>query len=116
MAEAFENCDGGTGQEMQRCFGEWRHKAVSELNKIYGQLKADLLTPEDLVKAQRAWSAYRDAECGYRASGYACDTGIAGMCSLTLGICEMKLNCDRVKVLLEHMKEKCNGCPARKDN
>ena len=116
MAKVSNECGGGAGQEMQRCFGARRQEADTELNKVYGQLKADLVSPNDLVKAQRAWLNYRDAECNYQASGYACDTGISGMCSLTIGMCQMQLTCGRVKVLREHIEEKCNGCPERKSD
>ena len=114
LAKVSNECGGGAGQEMQRCFGARRQEADTKLNKVYGQLKADLVSPSILVKAQKAWLNYRDAECNYQASGYACDTSVSGMCALTIGICQMRLTCNRVKILREHIEEKCNGCPVRK--
>jgi uncharacterized protein YecT (DUF1311 family) len=111
-----QECDDGGTQNMTRCFGAKRQEADDELNDIYGQLKADLVDPRVFVKAQRSWIAYRDAECTYQSSGYACDSGISGMCSLSSGLCQIRLTCERVKLLREHIDTKCNGCPVRKSD
>jgi uncharacterized protein YecT (DUF1311 family) len=110
-----ECSDGGT-QDMTRCLGKKGQLVDDLLNKEYKNLKEDLTDPSDLIKAQRAWLAYRDSECNYQSSGYSCDSGISGMCSISTGICRMNLSCERIKLIREHIGTKCNGCPARKSD
>ena len=54
-------------------YGNAYKKADAELNVLYRQitarLKDDKATTELLVAAQRAWVAFRDAECAFSASG-----------------------------------------------
>lgn len=108
-----ECSDGGT-QGMTRCLGKKGQLVDDILNKEYKNLKEDLTDPSQLVKAQRLWFAYRNSECRYQSSGYSCNSGISGMCSISTGICRMNLTCDRIKLIREHIRMKCNGCPARK--
>jgi uncharacterized protein YecT (DUF1311 family) len=111
-----EKCDQGGFQEMSRCFGEQIAQADKELNRLYSELRQDLVDPKPLVSAQRAWLRFRDAECVYDTSGYDCNSGIAGACSLSAGLCQMKLACDRIKQLRLHTENKCDGCPPRKSD
>ena len=51
--------------QINECFAKELKKAEAEVNKIY-QLTIKKLQPEDVAllrKAQRAWLAYRDAQC-----------------------------------------------------
>ncbi len=72
-ALAEQNCGDLTDQtEMNVCSGKSYEKADGELNKLYKQIEARLKDDADttklLVTAQRAWVAYRDAECGFSSS------------------------------------------------
>lgn len=57
---------------MNVCSGKSYEKVDGELNKLYKQIEARLKDDADttklLVTAQRAWVAYRDAECGFSSS------------------------------------------------
>jgi len=54
-------CPGANQQEMNQCAEADYQKADAELTKVYAKLDK---TPE-LRAAERAWIAYRDAECTY---------------------------------------------------
>jgi uncharacterized protein YecT (DUF1311 family) len=58
---AFADCPGADQQEMNHCAAAEYQKADAELTKVYSKLDK---TPE-LRAAERAWIAYRDAECAY---------------------------------------------------
>lgn len=111
-----DQCNAGGTQDMTRCLGTKLREADKELNKVYAGLKADLVEPSAVTRAQRSWVAYRNAECTYQSSGYACDSGTSGMCSLSSGFCQMQLTCERVNLLRKHIEAKCNGCPVRKSD
>ncbi|MGH6862282.1 MAG: lysozyme inhibitor LprI family protein, partial [Phyllobacterium sp.] len=53
--------------------GKAYQKSDAELNKLYRQiearLKGDADTTKLLVSAQKAWVAFRDAECNFSSSG-----------------------------------------------
>ena len=56
------------------CYGNAYKRADAELNILYRQitarLKDDKATAKLLVAAQRAWVAFRDAECNFSAYGF----------------------------------------------
>ena len=58
---------------MNQCAAKENKAADNELNRLYKQITARLKdNPEAkkmLVKAQRAWIGFRDAECEFSASG-----------------------------------------------
>jgi uncharacterized protein YecT (DUF1311 family) len=58
---------------MNRCADQAYKKTDAELNALYRQierrLKSDADTTKTLVAAQKAWLAFRDAECRFAASG-----------------------------------------------
>ncbi len=59
-----------TQTELNICAGAEFDAADAELNELYKQLTARLGADKaSLVAAQRAWVAYRDAECDFVASG-----------------------------------------------
>lgn len=69
-------CDGNATQTaLNDCQGALFAQADAELNALYGQMTARLAADPDtktrLTTAQRAWLAYRDAECDFAASGVA---------------------------------------------
>lgn len=72
-AFAEQSCGDLTNQtDMNICAGKAYEKADTELNSLYkqieGRLKDDADTTKLLVSAQRAWVAFRDAECGFSSS------------------------------------------------
>lgn len=73
---AAQNCDDPqTQSEMNACAGQMLEEADAALNATYAEVRERLQYDEEgrdlLVKAQRAWIAYRDAECEMRSMGVA---------------------------------------------
>ncbi|WP_210639715.1 MULTISPECIES: lysozyme inhibitor LprI family protein [unclassified Pseudomonas] len=73
-AAQADDCANATTQgEMNQCAAKENKAADSELNSLYKQITTRLKdNPEAkqmLVKAQRAWISFRDAECNFSASG-----------------------------------------------
>ncbi|UVL82370.1 lysozyme inhibitor LprI family protein [Pseudomonas sp. B21-028] len=73
-AAQADDCANATTQgEMNQCAAQEKNAADNELNSLYKQITARLKdNPEakqSLVKAQRAWIGFRDAECTFSASG-----------------------------------------------
>lgn len=62
---AAADCD-GTQAEMNRCADQEYRKQDQRLNEVYKKLDR---SPE-LVRAQRAWIAFRDAECEWAIAEY----------------------------------------------
>src|SRR5262245_24058654 len=54
--------------EMNQCAYDDFQKADAELNRVYQQLLLKTDREEKLKAAQRAWVAFRDADCEYDAS------------------------------------------------
>ena len=67
------NCAAAQTQaELNACAAQDYQKSDAALSQVYVQLKAKLADPKQqelLVAAERAWVAYRDAECGFETSG-----------------------------------------------
>jgi uncharacterized protein YecT (DUF1311 family) len=73
MAFAVD-CDNASDQAtMNQCAAQQNVAADKELNALYQQITSRLKSNPDskkqLVSAQRAWVAFRDAECKFSASG-----------------------------------------------
>ncbi|KJZ39785.1 lysozyme inhibitor LprI family protein [Pseudomonas fluorescens] len=73
MAFAVD-CDNANDQTtMNKCAAQQNAAADKELNTLYQQITSRLKSHPDskkqLVGAQRAWVAFRDAECKFSASG-----------------------------------------------
>ena len=80
-------------------------KKDAELNKVYKKLVAKLGASKDkdlLVKAQRAWIAYRDAHCAYTESSY--EGG--SMQPLVYSGCMRQVTEERIKQLKEAIEER----------
>ena len=68
-----EDCNKALDQtSMNRCMAKAYEQADSELNRLYQQIMGRLTadadmagTRKDLIAAQRAWIAFRDAECAF---------------------------------------------------
>jgi uncharacterized protein YecT (DUF1311 family) len=72
-AHAAPSCDQAANQAaLDQCVGQAYKRSDAELNKVYtavmGRLKDDQGLSRKLVAAQRAWVAFRDAECGFQAA------------------------------------------------
>jgi len=84
-------CPGEIQMEMNECAGAAYQKADKTLNQVYRQLEK---TPE-LVASEKAWIAFRDAECKYQASGF--EGG--SMQPMVYANCLQSLTEDRIKQL-----------------
>jgi len=72
-AAAQQDCPDDSQAGLNQCAGDAYKKADAALNATYRQVMARLKDSEaaakSLVAAQRAWIAYRDAECDFISSG-----------------------------------------------
>ncbi|OCP09254.1 MULTISPECIES: lysozyme inhibitor LprI family protein [unclassified Ensifer] len=73
-AASAADCDTATSQAaMNECADKSFDASDAELNTLYKQIEARLKDNRDatklLVTAQKAWIAFRDAECTFSASG-----------------------------------------------
>lgn len=72
-AMAQQDCPDDSQAGLNQCAGDAYKKADAALNATYKQVMARLKDSEaaakSLVAAQRAWIAYRDAECDFMSSG-----------------------------------------------
>jgi uncharacterized protein YecT (DUF1311 family) len=66
MPDAQAACPGATQTDMNACAASDYARADKELNGAWGKLPKS----EPLVATQRAWIAFRDAECAYRAAQF----------------------------------------------
>ena len=113
-AQAAEGCDvpGLSQAELNDCYGNVFKKPDAELNVLYRQitarLKDDKATAKLLVAAQRAWVAFRDAECDFSASGV---SGSAH--GMVLAICLARLTGKRIDDFQNFLKcqEGALDCP-----
>lgn len=62
---AAADCE-GSQSEMNQCADQQYRQQDRRLNELYKKLEK---TPE-LIKAQRAWIAFRDAECDWQEAEY----------------------------------------------
>jgi uncharacterized protein YecT (DUF1311 family) len=75
VAANADDCDNAQGGQagLNECYANAFKKSDAELNKLYkeieGRLKSDPDTTKLLVTAQRAWVAFRDAECTFQSGG-----------------------------------------------
>jgi uncharacterized protein YecT (DUF1311 family) len=70
---AADNCANASSQaELDQCYGKVYETSDKELNTLYrrieGRLKADPDATKLLIAAQKAWIAFRDAECAFSTS------------------------------------------------
>ena len=73
VVRAAEDCGPNLSQaELDDCFGKSFKASDAQLNALYkqieGRLKDDVATTRLLVTAQKAWLAFRDAECDFLSS------------------------------------------------
>jgi uncharacterized protein YecT (DUF1311 family) len=108
IAQEAEDCAApGLDQvEMNICFDNEYKKADAQLNVVYrritDRLKDDKAKNGALVAAERAWVAFRDAECDFSASGVA---GVPAF-GMIRAICLTKLTDKRIDDLKSYL-----NCP-----
>ena len=114
-APAFaDTCDNAATQsDLTACYGAAFKAADKELNATYRQIEGRLGDDPDakklLVAAERAWIAFRDAECAFSASGAEGGT----IYPMTVSSCQTDLTTARTKDLTAflHCQEGDSGCP-----
>ena len=113
MAVAVD-CDNASDQAtMNQCAAQQHAAADKELNALYQQITTRLKGQPDrrklLVGAQRAWVAFRDAECTFSASGV--EGG--SLYPLVYSNCTTDLTKSRVQTFKNYLKcqEGGVGCP-----
>ncbi|VVP76906.1 hypothetical protein PS914_01819 [Pseudomonas fluorescens] len=113
LAHAVD-CDNAADQAtMNQCAAQQHKAADKELNALYqqitGRLQADPDSKKLMVGAQRAWIAFRDAECKFSASGVAGGS----VYPLIYSNCITDLTKARVETLKNYLKcqEGDLGCP-----
>jgi uncharacterized protein YecT (DUF1311 family) len=113
-AAAADNCADAQDQAtMNQCADKAYKASDAKLNKLYrqitGRLKDDRDAAKLLVAAQKAWIAFRDAECKFSSSGA---TG-GSIYPMTLAQCLDGVTQDRIKSLQAYLNcpEGDTSCP-----
>lgn len=76
-AARADDCDNAQASQadLNECYGKAFKASDAELNKLYKEITARLKDDPDatklLVATQRAWVAFRDAECDFQSSAVA---------------------------------------------
>ena len=94
--DALAACPGNTQMEMNQCAANEYRSADKELNSFYSKLEKS----KELVSAERAWIAYRDAECAYQVK--AVEGG--SMAPLVQASCLADLTKQRLKQLMNNQQ------------
>lgn len=85
------NCPGETQYDLNQCAHALYQISDRRLNSVYKRLE-----PSDgLVRAQRAWIAYRDAQCAYEGQNF--EGG--SMQPMIISGCLETMTNDRIKLL-----------------
>jgi uncharacterized protein YecT (DUF1311 family) len=106
-------CADQTQRGLDACAGAARDKADAALNAVYKQIVARLnddgAKTKRLIEAEKAWIAFRDAECAFANS----DTEGGSIHSMEVTLCEEKLTTTRTQELRSYLKcgEGDMGCP-----
>ena len=89
---AQAGCPGDTQMEMNSCAANDYSRADDELNATWRKLPKST----QLLAAQRAWIAYRDAECSFRKAQF--EGG--SIAPLIFSSCLSELTKERTKILI----------------
>lgn len=112
-AQADDCANAQTQTQMNVCASESAKKADAALNATYAQIKTrlkdDAAKGQQLTTAQRAWIAFRDAECGF--AGSAVEGG--SMQPMIIAACREKMTASRTEDLRTYLKceEGDTSCP-----
>ncbi len=110
---AASPCADQTQRGLDACAGAARDKADAALNGVYKQIVARLADDpgktKRLIEAEKAWIAFRDAECAFANS----DTEGGSIRSMEVTLCGEKLTNIRARQLRSYLKcgEGDMGCP-----
>jgi uncharacterized protein YecT (DUF1311 family) len=114
VARADECADAQDQATMNECAGKSFTEADKKLNHAYrqieGRLKDDTATKKLLVGAQRAWVAFRDAECAFQVG----PPDMAGsIYPMVIADCKESLTNDRLKDFQGYLncQEGDTSCP-----
>jgi uncharacterized protein YecT (DUF1311 family) len=113
MAVAVDSDNANDQATMNQCAAQQHAAADTELNALYQQISMRLNGQPDrkklLVETQRAWIAFRDAECTFSASGV--EGG--SLFPLVYSNCTTDLTKARVQTFKNYLKcqEGDVGCP-----
>ena len=105
-ASAADDCDvpNRSQADLNNCYGNVYKASDAQLNALYkqieGRLADDMTTTRLLVTAERAWLAFRDAECGFSASGVAGGTAYG----MAHAICLNNLTSKRIDDFKTYLK------------
>ena len=101
---AASPCADQTQRGLDACAGAARDKADAALNGAYKQIVARLADDpgktKRLIEAEKAWIAFRDAECAFANS----DTEGGSIHSMEVTLCEEKLTNIRAQQLRSYLK------------
>jgi uncharacterized protein YecT (DUF1311 family) len=87
-------CPGDTQMEMNACAASDYSRADEELNAVWRKLPKS----KELLAAQRAWIAYRDAECSFRRAQF--EGG--SIAPLIYATCLSELTRQRTKIFIDN--------------
>lgn len=105
QAYAARDCSTVTDQaSMTKCVQDELHQADQKLNQLYQTIEKRLADASEskalLIKAQRAWIAFRDNECVFSTSG----TQDGSVRPMMLAMCKTSLTNARNQQLSEYLK------------
>lgn len=89
---------------MTFCMSREREESDQRLNVVYQTLMHSLVKPQSLQKVQRAWIAFRDAECKFQNESMQGGSGY----NFSMDLCLVQLTEQRIAAL-ERVRP-CNGC------
>ncbi len=110
IRESYKACDSGVTRSMTICVAYGQRAQELRLNEVYLEVLKNVKgtgAEKKLLKAQRAWLAYRITSCDYESDGWAGGTG-HGMIELS---CLTTLARDRVQQLEKYAQCKQPSCP-----
>ena len=110
IRENYNACDSGLTRSMTICAAYKNRAEDLRLNEIYREVLKNVkgtTAEQKLIKAQRAWLAFRAATCDYESVGWTGGSG-HGMIELS---CLATITRDRVKQLEEYAQCKQPTCP-----
>ncbi|WP_411506489.1 lysozyme inhibitor LprI family protein [Brucella anthropi] len=110
-AAQADDCQNASSQAaLNECYGKAYKKSDTELNKVFKTLQHrtdDAELKKKLTQSQRAWIAFRDAECDMQTFGGGSISGMA------YSICLSELTTQRIDDLKKYLKcdEGDSNCP-----
>lgn len=113
-AKADDCANAQTQADIDQCIGKSFQESDKKLNQSYKQiearLKGDAASTKLLVSAQRAWVAFRDAECSFQAGPI---EGAGTMYPATLAGCKGALTQKRLEDFKGYLncQEGDTSCP-----